>query len=266
MDLPRWMVVGFIPLSFLMMAIEFARFLWRRENFLAPLSDLTHLAMAWYWVATLLFGTALGLMMLGVPVAIGFLATNLLAAAFFMGGGPRHPAGDQQRLRRDDQLRAGADPDVPADGRALLSHRARRRCFNAADKLLGNVPRAPRLRHADRRHRVRRAGGLVDGRLRAARPADGAGDDPPRLQQVPVDRPDHGRRRPRGDHPALGAHRAARHARPDRRRRAADRRRHPGPDPRDDVRRADLGLDGDRPERRAGVRAPTSSPRARRSA
>lgn len=41
LDMPRWMIVGWIPLSFLMMAIEFARFLWRRENFLAPLSDLT---------------------------------------------------------------------------------------------------------------------------------------------------------------------------------------------------------------------------------
>ena len=41
MDWPRWMIVGFIPLSFFMMAIEFARFLWRRENFLAPLSDIT---------------------------------------------------------------------------------------------------------------------------------------------------------------------------------------------------------------------------------
>ena len=41
MDFPRWMIVGFIPLSFLMMAIEFARYLWRRENFLAPLSDIT---------------------------------------------------------------------------------------------------------------------------------------------------------------------------------------------------------------------------------
>ncbi len=33
-DMPRWMVVGFIPLSFTMMAIEFLRFLMRRENFL----------------------------------------------------------------------------------------------------------------------------------------------------------------------------------------------------------------------------------------
>ena len=41
LDMPRWMVVGWIPLSFLMMAIEFARFLWRRENFLAPLAEVT---------------------------------------------------------------------------------------------------------------------------------------------------------------------------------------------------------------------------------
>ena len=37
MDMPRWMIVVFIPLAFLMMAIEFARFLWRRENFLGDL-------------------------------------------------------------------------------------------------------------------------------------------------------------------------------------------------------------------------------------
>ena len=41
MDMPRWLIVGWIPVSFLMMAIEFARFLWRRENFLAPLSEIT---------------------------------------------------------------------------------------------------------------------------------------------------------------------------------------------------------------------------------
>jgi TRAP-type C4-dicarboxylate transport system permease small subunit len=34
LDMPRWMVVGFVPLSFMMMAIEFLRFLVRRENFL----------------------------------------------------------------------------------------------------------------------------------------------------------------------------------------------------------------------------------------
>ena len=40
-DMPRWMISVWIPVSFLMMAIEFARFLWRRETFLAPLSELS---------------------------------------------------------------------------------------------------------------------------------------------------------------------------------------------------------------------------------
>jgi TRAP-type C4-dicarboxylate transport system permease small subunit len=40
LDMPRWMVVVWIPLGFFLMAVEFARFLWRRENFLAPLADI----------------------------------------------------------------------------------------------------------------------------------------------------------------------------------------------------------------------------------
>jgi TRAP-type C4-dicarboxylate transport system permease small subunit len=38
LDMPRWMIVGFIPLSFVMMAIEFLRFLVRREDFLGSLT------------------------------------------------------------------------------------------------------------------------------------------------------------------------------------------------------------------------------------
>ena len=38
LDMPRWMVVGFVPLSFFMMAVEFLRFLVRRENFLGSLA------------------------------------------------------------------------------------------------------------------------------------------------------------------------------------------------------------------------------------
>ena len=37
MDMPRWIVVGFIPLGFGMMALEFLRFVLRGENFLGPL-------------------------------------------------------------------------------------------------------------------------------------------------------------------------------------------------------------------------------------
>ena len=37
MDMPRWIVVGFIPLGFGMMGLEFLRFVLRGENFLGPL-------------------------------------------------------------------------------------------------------------------------------------------------------------------------------------------------------------------------------------
>jgi TRAP-type C4-dicarboxylate transport system permease small subunit len=40
LDMPRWLVVVWIPLGFFLMAVEFARYLWRRENFLAPLADI----------------------------------------------------------------------------------------------------------------------------------------------------------------------------------------------------------------------------------
>ncbi len=38
LDMPRWMVVAFVPLSFAMMALEFLRFVVRRENFLGSLA------------------------------------------------------------------------------------------------------------------------------------------------------------------------------------------------------------------------------------
>jgi tripartite ATP-independent transporter DctM subunit len=95
--------------------------------------------MAWYWVATLLFGTALGLMMLGVPVALGFLATNVLAAMLFMGGGP----GIQQVINNGFGALT-AFPLVPIPmfllmGELFYHTGLAGRCFNAADKLLGNI-------------------------------------------------------------------------------------------------------------------------------
>jgi tripartite ATP-independent transporter DctM subunit len=95
--------------------------------------------MAWYWVATLLFGTALGLMMFGVPVAIGFLATNLLGAMLFMGGG----VGIQQVINNGFGALT-AFPLVPIPmfllmGELFYHTGLASRCFNAADKLLGNV-------------------------------------------------------------------------------------------------------------------------------
>jgi TRAP-type C4-dicarboxylate transport system permease small subunit len=38
LDMPRWIVLGFVPLSFAMMALEFLRFVLKRENFLGSLA------------------------------------------------------------------------------------------------------------------------------------------------------------------------------------------------------------------------------------
>ncbi len=95
--------------------------------------------MAWYWVATLLFGTALGLMLLGVPVAIGFFVTNVLAAALFMGGG----AGIQQVINNGfGAMTNFALVPIPMFllmGELFYHTGLATRCFNAADKLLGNI-------------------------------------------------------------------------------------------------------------------------------
>ena len=96
--------------------------------------------MAWYWVAALLFGSALGLMMLGVPVAIGFFVTNIVAASVFMGGGP----GIQQVINNGfGAMTNFALVPIPMFllmGELFYHTGLAARCFNAADKLLGNVP------------------------------------------------------------------------------------------------------------------------------
>jgi tripartite ATP-independent transporter DctM subunit len=95
--------------------------------------------VAWYWVATLLFGTALGLMLLGVPVAVGFFVTNVMAAALFMGGA----AGIQQVINNGfGAMTNFALVPIPMFllmGELFYHTGLATRCFNAADKLLGNI-------------------------------------------------------------------------------------------------------------------------------
>src|SRR6476660_4395142 len=95
--------------------------------------------MAWYWAATLLFGTALGLMMFGVPVALGFLATNVIAAILFMGGA----VGIQQIVNNGfGAMTNFALVPIPMFlfmGELFYHTGLATRCFNAADKLLGNI-------------------------------------------------------------------------------------------------------------------------------
>jgi len=95
--------------------------------------------MAWYWVALILFGSALGLMMLGIPVAIGFFITNVIAAVLFMGGGP----GIEQIINNGfGAMTNFALVPIPMFllmGELFYHTGLATRCFNAADKLLGNI-------------------------------------------------------------------------------------------------------------------------------
>src|SRR5580765_6834662 len=95
--------------------------------------------MAWYWVALILFGSALGLILLGIPVAIGFFITNVIAAVMFMGGG----AGIQQIINNGfGAMTNFALVPIPMFllmGELFYHTGLATRCFNAADKLLGNV-------------------------------------------------------------------------------------------------------------------------------
>src|SRR5215813_4365405 len=95
--------------------------------------------MAWYWVALILFGSALGLILLGIPVAIAFFATNIVAAVLFMGGG----LGIEQVINNGfGGMTSFALVPIPMFllmGELFYHTGLATRCFNAADKLLGNV-------------------------------------------------------------------------------------------------------------------------------
>src|SRR5437660_6438465 len=79
-------------------------------------------------------------MMLGVPVAIAFFATNIVAAALYMGGG----AGIIQVINNGfGSMTSFALVPIPMFvlmGELFFHTGLAGRCFNAADKLLGNVP------------------------------------------------------------------------------------------------------------------------------
>jgi tripartite ATP-independent transporter DctM subunit len=96
--------------------------------------------MQWYTAAALLFGLGVGLMMIGVPVAIAFFATNIIAALFFMGGA----AGIAQIVNNGFGAMTSF-PLVPIPmfllmGELFYHTGLAGRMFNAIDQLMGNVP------------------------------------------------------------------------------------------------------------------------------
>ena len=96
--------------------------------------------MAWYWAALILFGLGVGLMMLGVPVAIAFFATNIVAAALFMGGAVGVIQVINNGFGGMTNFALVPIPMFLLMGELFFHTGLAGRCFNAADKLLGNVP------------------------------------------------------------------------------------------------------------------------------
>src|SRR5947208_6271847 len=96
--------------------------------------------MQWYWAALILFGLGVGLMMLGLPVAIAFFAANLVAAWLFMGGAPGIMQVINNGFGAMTNFALVPIPMFLLMGELFFHTGLAGRCFNAADKLRGNVP------------------------------------------------------------------------------------------------------------------------------
>lgn len=96
--------------------------------------------MEWYWAVALLFGLIVALMLAGMPVAIAFLASNIVGAMIFMGGAK----GIAQVLNNGfGAMTSFALVPIPMFllmGELFYYTGLATRMFNAIDKLMGNVP------------------------------------------------------------------------------------------------------------------------------
>ena len=96
--------------------------------------------MEWQLAALLLFGLIVVLMLLGMPVAMAFLAANIVAAMVFMGG----TAGITQLLNNGfGAMTSFALVPIPMFllmGELFYYTGLAERMFNAIDRLLGNIP------------------------------------------------------------------------------------------------------------------------------
>ena len=95
--------------------------------------------MEWYWAVALLFGLIVALMLLGMPIAMAFLASNIIAAMLFMGGAK----GIGQVLNNGfGAMTSFALVPIPMFllmGELFYYTGLAARMFNAIDKLLGNI-------------------------------------------------------------------------------------------------------------------------------
>ena len=96
--------------------------------------------MEWYWAALILFGASVVLIMVGIPVAIAFFATNIVASILYMGG----ERGIWQIVNNGfGEMTKFALVPIPMFllmGELFYHTGLATRFFNAVDRLLGNIP------------------------------------------------------------------------------------------------------------------------------
>ena len=96
--------------------------------------------MAWYEILSLLIGTLLVFMLLGVPVVFAFFATNIAGAYFFMGG----DKGVMQLIRNAaDSVQSFALMPIPLFilmGEVMFHTGVAGQAIDAVDKLIARVP------------------------------------------------------------------------------------------------------------------------------
>ena len=96
--------------------------------------------MAWYSAGALLVGLVIGMMALGVPVAVAFMATNIIGTLVFIGGvaGLTQVVDNATGLITSFQL--APVPLFILMGSLFFHTKLAARVFDALDKLLGRVP------------------------------------------------------------------------------------------------------------------------------
>lgn len=96
--------------------------------------------MEWYWALAILLGMVVVFMVIGMPIALAFLAANLIGAWYFMGG----PNGVTQLLNNGfGSLSSFSLVPIPLFllmGELFFRTGLGMRMFNAIDMLLGRVP------------------------------------------------------------------------------------------------------------------------------
>ncbi len=96
--------------------------------------------MEWYWALSLLLSMVIGLMMLGVPVAFAFMATNLICGLIFIGGSTALIQVVDNSTSLITRFQLAPVPFFIFMGSLFFYSGLANRVFETLDKILGRIP------------------------------------------------------------------------------------------------------------------------------